>query len=346
MTFPLNSMGLPPGGGILGVQNRDTQLIPLASVALDGTEEASQQMARAVSERVIATMTHHFNKPPSEANGVWYPDEYDTHLREKMGIAMNPLFYSGCANDQYFEKTSRFTFSLKQGKQASEGILRFLEGPTVADCGNAIIACHYKTMLDILGEDRFNQIFLHYPLVIDQELGGAVLSALTQFSDDADEGKRGNRPLQVGDACHFSGISWYEHKHPEGFGGGSNVIYVGNNAEGQQLFMGHRFQKLLTEEQIYDRCLEMYNQERTPQEESRIESSDKKWIYSKENAELKHFYVVPPEEFKKDLSRFSDGFVSECVRTLDPHKLLRLKTAPDVQTCMAELISEHESEDL
>ncbi len=95
------------------------------------------RVEKAISSSVIATMSQFFNKHELMMRGVWYPDDYRKYLREEIDSEMDPSFFTGYAKSEFFEKTGRFTFKLRDGKNASDALMSFLEGPTVADCGNA-----------------------------------------------------------------------------------------------------------------------------------------------------------------------------------------------------------------
>ena len=91
------------------------------------------KVSKAIANGVGATMTQFFNKHDL-MRGIWYPNDYIEYLRDEIDSEMDPSFFTGYAKNEFFEKTGRFTFRLKEGKNASDAIRNFLEGPTVADC--------------------------------------------------------------------------------------------------------------------------------------------------------------------------------------------------------------------
>ncbi len=123
-------------------------------------------------------------------------------------------YFTGYANQDFFEKMGRFTFKLKAGKSPSEGLMKFLEGPTVADCGNATVACYYKVILDLVGEKKFNdffgvndnKIFITQKGIVDPNSPISYFSHFTKLSKMGATGVMCKRALYLGDECHFAGV--------------------------------------------------------------------------------------------------------------------------------------------
>ena len=85
-------------------------------------------MEKSISEGVINAMTQFCNKHEN-LQGIWYPDDYKKCLKNELGMEMEESFYSGYANEKYFERAGHYTFKIKEGKKASEALFSFLEGP-------------------------------------------------------------------------------------------------------------------------------------------------------------------------------------------------------------------------
>lgn len=308
-------------------------------------------MEKSISKGVIGAMSQFFNKHEM-TKGVWYPNDYRKYLMDEFDVAMNESFCTGFANERFFEKTGPFTFKLKEGEKASEALLSFLEGPTVADCGNATAACYYKCILDVLGEEKFNAVFSskHFILTIGQEGitdANSPISYLADYSESSKQmaqGSIGKRPLKVGEECYFGGVIWYGNKHPEGAGGGWNVIYIGDNKEGQQLFMAHGFEKTLTENEINQKLVELYNRERTPQDEQYVVIAKKPKLYDKETNEyLVSNYTLSDREIKKTPNKFIKGFLVGSVRGLQVDEVVKLKNSKNADQFMLKLIAKKAS---
>ncbi len=315
------------------------------------SQEEVASMTKAISYGVITAMGQFFNKHELADGGIWFPNDYRKHLRDErkhlideIDSEMDQSLSTGYAKDEFFEKTGRFTFKLREGKKASEALMSFLNGPTVADCGNATTACYYKCILDIIGEDKFNQAFgsdSGAPLIIGGHGitgdGGPIsfLADFTEASKQGIEGVFGKRPLQIGDECHFDGVFWYGNKHPEGCGGGWNVIYIGDDADGNQLFTSHGFKKPLTEREINQQFIELYNRERTPQDDIHVIAARNPRLYDREiNRFLKDSYTISPEEAERDPKRFIKGFLIGSIRNINAKELVKLNKTKNVSLFM------------
>ena len=304
--------------------------------AIHGTASEIASMEKDIAKGVVSAMQQYFNKH-TLLQGVWYPDDYRKILKDKFDIEMDESFHMGFANEQFWEKTGNFTFKLKEGCKPSQALLSFLEGPTVADCGNATTACYYKCILDIIGEEKFDQVFgsKGFALkitqrILDEDSLLLGLAGFTQAAKNGESGVPGKRPLKIGEECHFSGVIWYGNKHPKGPGGGMNVLYIGDNAQGEQLFMAHGFEKPLTEREIIIRLIESYNRERTPQDEKHIAELQEPLRYAKKvNPHLVIYYTITMDALSVDPNFFIKGFKADTCNALKAPVLVGLKKAQD-----------------
>ena len=242
----------------------------------------------------IINAANQFLNPGESGLGMCYPEESISDQIDKWEGEIPKSFFNGHADEDFFELTSPFSFKLKEGKSPSDAILSFLKGPTSVDCWNAILACYHKCILDILGKDKFDQIFTD--LAISRTDGSATFAYLCEVTtpDSA------TKPLEIGEFCHFRGVKGYLNKHPMGNLAGENVVYVGENRRGHPLFRGFGFKNPLTQAEINERFIEGYNQEG-------------------------HLVdTIDPEEAKKNPSAFLEGWLYR-VRIV-PEKLFSLKT--------------------
>ncbi len=116
-------------------------------------------------------------------------------------------------------------------------------------------------------------------------------------------GTIGKRPLEVGDEAHFFGIKCYANKHPEGAGAGLNAICMGNNSDGQQIFMALGLDKPLTELEIYRYLIDDYNQERTALDLASIQKANRPISHGRtENPYMQRYYTVD----ERDLELFAE----------------------------------------
>lgn len=152
-------------------------------------------------------------------------------------------------------------------------------------------------------------------------------------------GVLGKRPLQIGDECHFGGVIWYGNKHPEGFGGGWNVIYIGDDKAGNQLFTAHGFEEPLTENEINQKSVELYNRERTHQDNQRVTQEKKPELYGqKTNCYLMTHYTISKREVRENRDKFIKGFVAGSIRGLQATALVGLKNSKNIAEFMVKLL--------
>lgn len=266
--------------------------------------------------------------------GIWYSDDYIKYLKNK-GISheiTDKIFdewYDGYANIDFFDKTGEFSFKLKKGVKPSDALLAFLEGPTISDCGDVTLAIYYKVILDLIGKDKFDRLFNHNFSI--QPIIEYPMSELLFFPDTSSNiniGKIGRRPLKLGAHLHFSGIKWYQYKHPAGFSGGWNVLYVGdridNNHGIEQLFIGHGINKPLSEREINNLSLREYNFKRDQKDMAVIKQYNLPEYDIDINELLRDYYIIDKKEFDQDPTKFLVGFIPTTVVSIKCDRLFQL----------------------
>lgn len=254
-----------------------TPSMPLADLSPDS-------IRKTVIDSLCYTMLRINRAEHTETSGVWYPDDYArTHHHDQQSLY-------GITNGTYFDIKNRWEFRAHPNCKADEALFAFLNGLTLADCGNVVQACVYQSLLDLLGSERFNQIFSGpiSPLTITQLLfqddtqcglsvhGNPLMDLFetpegTQFValNDLDI-------LEPGDICHIKGIENYPSKHPAGAGQGWNLICIGENEQGKKIFVGFgpkSFKEPRTFEEIRQILIAEYNK---PQTQADLECLRKK----------------------------------------------------------------------
>ena len=263
----------------------------------------------------------------SQLKGIWYPGDLEKYFEKNKG-SMPKEYWVGYADPDCFERTAEYTWVLKDGVPPSKAIKALFRGPTVIDCGNAIHICYYKALLDVLGDEKFDILFgtFHRPyrLIITQcgvAQNDNPLYYMSDFSRPAmtgEKGSLGKRPLSIGEECHIAGVPFYAHKHPKGFGGGWNVFYIGNNDKGEQLFIGHGFERPMTEMEIIRKLVERYNWERSPQDDEFIKNSSEKHLFDKKSQPfLKNFYTISDEDQEYLIKDGQLGYLPSVGKSLD-----------------------------
>lgn len=313
---------------------------------LSGIETLSKlTLKQEITQATLKAVQEFLNKHEG-TEGIWYPADYRKCLLEGYDIEMPDAMNEGYANDRYFHKTGPFAFVLKEGVRASEALMAFLKGPTVADCGNATAACYYKAVLDILGADCFDRIFGLGPFALRINEKGitslfspiSILSDFTESAKHDEKGRLGKRPLSIGDECHIQGLIFYGNKHPMGSGGGFNVIYQGDNEEGEQLFVGHGLAQPSTEREIIHHLIAAYNEARTAQDLQRINEVNQPHLYDPaKNMYLKYYDQFPLVGPMTVPGKFFGGYWSGSPRCLDADAIALVKGAEDPLQMMSAL---------
>lgn len=326
-------------------KNHKVQKVHKVQKQVENTEKIDDY----ISDTIINNVKKYFNKH-YKGKGLWYPEDYFKNLRRK-GIKVTQddiqRWYDGLTNEDFFDKIGPFTFKVKKNVSPSDAVLAFLEGPTVADCGNATQTIYYKTFIDLYGPELFDELYQDNLVIkyimdnpVDREVfksefksnfcdssktcdtnsasNSANTNLNTRTCGDAscimenNPGCLGNRPLKIGDHLHFGCVKWYTNKHPAGFGGGWNVIYGGRNEKGEQIFQAHGFDKPLTEKEINNLCVKDYNVKRTKKDFQYIKDENRPDLYSqKTNKWLTDYYKIDQSEMEKDPEKFLEGYLHD-----------------------------------
>lgn len=271
---PFDKMRQAKDDGRHVVIQRARQFVPSSSGAEAPVQASTVEEVRAAMVEVMReTMMRANNAPHTNESGIWYADDYAANF------GYDQLVLNGITNDKYFDLRNRMEFRVRTDKKASEALEAFLAGLSIADCGNVVQACLYKALLAVLGEERFNALFGGpiTPLTITQLLFHGDVGHSSMHGNplvDLFEIPK-NAPLMtaidpdvlaVGDVCHIKGIKNYPYKHPAGAGQGWNLIYIGNNAAGEKLFVGFgpkSFREPRTYDEIRKILIEQYNKPQT-----------------------------------------------------------------------------------
>jgi hypothetical protein len=295
------------------------------------TKEKLEATRLAIKESLDGTMEQMMSKNKATSEGIWYPDDFKLSLESK-AKEMPDDYWTGYADPSYFDKSACFTFTLKEGKSAAGAVRSLLKGPSILDCGNATQLAYYKAILDVLGEKKFDALFsselsrlrISQLGIADLDAPISLLADYTAASKARLEGSLGHRPLELGEECYFGGVRWYSNKHPKGFAGGWNVVCVGKNEQGEQLFAAHGFDKPMREREIHRMLLELYNKERTPDDDSFIQEQNQAHLYDRDsNGPLRSLYTIPSELADTAVS----GFLVGSCRAIDYESLVKAQSA-------------------
>lgn len=215
-----------------------------------------------------------------ENNGVWYASDYCS--RHTPGNTFGDLL--GLApNSHWTLGDNKHLFRAAPGVEPSEALNAFFHGPTFPDCGSVLQACIFKSIEEMLGTQKFNSLFaqsvapfiithsLYSPLHHGIDINDKGLDDLTRQGNPLhslfDEGSISSgivseQDIEVGDILFIRGVEQYNIKHMFGFGCGFNLICVGADEQGKNLYSGfgpQEFEKPLTYSQIKSMLIDLYN---------------------------------------------------------------------------------------
>lgn len=221
---------------------------------IEATDEA---MGQRVVDQVNA-----LNRATTADKGVHYPHNYqykaalyksnpDANKQyESYFRFWNEDYWKGYADPNYFERFASKSWRLKPGVSAAAAIKKWLAGPTIADCGSALVAIETDTLRAAIGDDKFDGLFATFPdKTARRELLVITLSRKTSsvyhyMEETSDEKKAslgkgtvGNRPVEKGEWYGFSNHPRYLLKHPGGAFSGENAICMDATPD-KQLWSG------------------------------------------------------------------------------------------------------------
>jgi hypothetical protein len=210
--------------------------------------------------------------------GVWYAHSFSAYMKEN-GKQMPQHYWKGYASDKYFENHGFYKFQLLPGKSASEAIDAFFKGLTVCECYSAIMAIEYRTLMQTMGREKFDEVFgskdkpvkntmkIEAQPSTDNPLNS--LSTATDAAKEQNSGKFGDRPAKPGEWYYFYNHPQYLLKHPAGAFQGENSLYMGKDEKGEQTWRGYGVDQV-TEQEMLEEMASAHNSPRTAEDKARI----------------------------------------------------------------------------
>ncbi len=228
------------------------------------------------------------------------------------------LTYTSTSIPEKFQKEEDGTYLLKEKESAALGIKTLLKGPLNTDCGGATKILMLHAISEVLGDEKFDLVLSHPETRLRLSKGAVrTLNSLDFFtlpahvhfhSDDRSH-------LTLGTCLYFQGIPWYGIKHPAGHGNGFWALYVDRTTLKVPLYFALGFSKLVTEEEIIAKLVELYNE---PPSEKSIEI---KRSFSKEDF---FEFLLKSDGHKTKLK----GYTAEIDQCYDsPSSLISLREA-------------------
>ena len=283
----------------------------------------------------IAKILYSTNRPYSvRKDGLYYADDY---VRLKHS-SESWISLCGLTNSKYWNiATTDSFFKIEEGIKPSDAIRVFFIGPTFPDCANVIQAAVYLSILNKVGDEKFNQLFGNSitQFVITKWL-------YQNFSSTSKENPYGNplyflfdrftpedmtlNDLKDGDILYIQGVSNYFHKHLCGFAPGWNLVCVRPDPKLEPRFVGFGPDTFgdgtLSFDELRIKLIEYYNLDQSKETADKISKMVKNPITEDDylnNAKISLAQSLSKD--KKDLSHNIDGFFG-CIR-LNQDKLQR-----------------------
>lgn len=224
---------------------------------------------QAIAKRSRESLNGYAENPSFLDTGMWYPSDLfmaltKTQQTGKINLLMEKdAFYYGYANPEFFEpvkeqggvERGRCAFQVKDGVPAADALKEIRTGFTICDCTMAYSIAFYETLLDILGEEKFNRLFQgHFRMVLGQSLTFCTPENLLC------EHRNGSPFIKKGKRFYFEGVQYFHDKHLFSPWGGIHVVCIDDTAN-RQLFTGFGLDpEGETAEQIIQKLLEAYNE--------------------------------------------------------------------------------------
>lgn len=241
------------------------------------TECDQQKISTLVVEKFQQLITEYNTRKANYKNdvkvldkGFWYQNEYleclkEKHQNQRLEWFRNKnAFYHGfppkgfehiCDHSTYTGKRLN-GYVIKKGTPASEGLKSIKESLCFIDCQEAIEIAYYEALLEILGEEKFNQVFSadgNNPLCLDCDIGNTPLRNFLK------EETNPSLSFNPGDEVGFINVPLYSNKHPNGELSGFHSLCIQSKPVAKYLAFGLSSEGA-TEEEIYDLFVQAFNE--------------------------------------------------------------------------------------
>ncbi len=237
----------------------------------DFLEETQEEVKHVLQKSITESMTKIMTRVYGSKKGVMYPINYYLEMAKSFDGYENYV----SEKNKNFKKEIHCAFKLgedlchfiaRNEVTAAYAIESFFEGPTRADCASAIEAVYAKAILDVIGKDKFNQIFEKRENKLQIRRWGTLnenssLRFFTEFVNPNISDLTNENELKIGDHICVTGVPWYELKHPHGVMGNLHGIVVGHNTNNEPLIAALGLQEAMTIYQVKQGLVDAYNAE-------------------------------------------------------------------------------------
>jgi len=187
----------------------------------------------------------------------------------------NNLHYATAADDpeghldpKFWDKKGFYLFTLKAGAKPAEAVRSIFDNKdNVLECNSTMVAIEYRSMLETMGEKKFNTKFAGGGLVISPHhvpMPDGSAHPLHEKGMIDTVTISGAKDLIPGDWVYFKNFPDYGTKHPGGFWTGEHTMYLGDGK-----FQGFGT-SISTEAEINQKLLDNYNDGLPPGQQKKL----------------------------------------------------------------------------
>lgn len=249
----------------------------------------TEEQLRKVMVKQMQQIAEINQKNSSEARefwktGIWYCVDLFGSLTEAgqkellKDFQSDNQYLAGIAPFSHFDRmvdengyAAQNHFIAKKNVKASEAMDAVLSGLTVIDCGAACQLARYATIREVLGDEKFNQIFNeNAPINIGYDIDDVrqpilpFIDYCDKSNDEKNVGKRFDRPVKLGELVFLKGVPEGSFKKPLGVWNAFNVI-CSDPTPGNQKFVGMGLDPAGESElDIYRKMIKNHNLEEDP----------------------------------------------------------------------------------
>jgi hypothetical protein len=163
----------------------------------------------------------------------------------------------GHLDPKFWDKKGFYQFTLKAGAKPADAVRSIFDNKdNVLECNSTMVAIEYRSMLETMGDTKFNTKFAGGGLIISPHHVAMPDGGAHPFHDQGMIDTvtiASSKDLIPGDWIYFKNIADYGTKHPGGFWTGEHTMYLGDGK-----FQGFGT-VVSTEAEINQKLLDNYN---------------------------------------------------------------------------------------
>ena len=172
-----------------------------------------------------------------------------------------------------FNREGQFVFTSQPGITPFNAIMGVWNTREliIIECSIALQLIYYKAMIDCLGSARFNEYVSDTGIILEAKTTqkNPLIRYVHYINHDwqsvVENPDDQLQQLSIGDVVYMVNIPPYITRHPRGDSRGFNLVYVGNDANGEYLFSGlFTYKRQYRYDELIDLLVEDYNKAPIP----------------------------------------------------------------------------------